>query len=289
MDLKNRILFKLTEKILLRNKRFKGIHDGESCYVFGNAKSLKYYDLSLFSDRVSIGCNSLFFHKDFSKLGVSYYYDGDPFNFYPFFKDPYTRKVVRHVLSDLYKKKIRENSDVNYFINVSDYPIQRGKNIFYSHHFGQQFSDYSDCSLDGVFSANQSALSGMIGLAIYLGFKNLTLVGCDHLMRPRSSCHFFEYGEMDKVVHPGVVSQDILVAAQEFLDLRVVTPSADYRGDIIPYIQYDELTGHSIEFKENYEIVSDEDYKILKHCSYPYLMTKNDFLNYESMPSYNVL
>ena len=198
MNLKNRILFNLTEKILLRNKKFKGIHNGESCYLFGNAKSLKYYDLSLFNDRVSIGCNLLFFHKDFSKIRMSYYYNGDPFNFYPFLRDPYTRKIVRHVLGNLYKKKISENSDVNYFINVSDYPIMRGKNIFYAHHFGQQFSDYSNCSLDGVFSANQTALSGMLGLAIYLGFKDVTLVGCDHLLRPKATEHFFEYGRIDQ-------------------------------------------------------------------------------------------
>ena len=62
---------------------------------YQKGKSLKYYDLSLFNDRVSIGCNSLFFHKDFSKIGINYYYNGDAFNFYPFFRDPYTNKIKR--------------------------------------------------------------------------------------------------------------------------------------------------------------------------------------------------
>ena len=78
MNLKNKILYNLTEKIILKNKKFKGIHKGESCYLFGNAKSLKYYDLSLFNDRVSIGCNQLYLHKDFSEIKMNYYYDADP-------------------------------------------------------------------------------------------------------------------------------------------------------------------------------------------------------------------
>ena len=285
MNLKNRILFNLTEKIILRNKKLKGIHNGESCYVFGNAKSLKNYDLSLFNDRISIACNGLHFHKDFSKIGVSYYYDGDPFNFYTFMRDPYTRKIVRNVLGDLNRKKIVENSDVNYIMDISDYPNVRGKNIFYTHHFGQQFSDYSNCSLEGVFSANQNALAGMIGIAIYLGFKDITLVGCDSLLRPTISLHFYEYGEMESKYYPTVGNEEVLIAAQEFIDLRVVSPSEEYRGDIIPHIHYTELTGRALNFKENNEIVSRNDLNVLSKCSYPYLITKSDLLKYNQINS----
>tara|TARA_B100000767_G_C19748343_1_gene529577 strand:+ start:1173 stop:2048 length:876 start_codon:yes stop_codon:yes gene_type:complete len=285
MNLKNRLLFKLTEKLILRNQKFKGIHNGESCYVFGNAKSLKYYDLSLFNDRVSIGCNQLYLHKDFSEIKMNYYYDGDPFNFYPFLRDPYTRKIVRHVLGDLYKKKMRANTDVKYFLNVSDYPNMRGKNIFYAHHFGEQFGNYRNCSLDGVFSANQSALSGMVGMAIYLGFKDITFVGCDALLRPRSSCHFYEYGMMDAINDDKVGSLDVITAAQEFVDLRVVSPNDNHQGDLIPYIQYEELTGKTPKYKENYEIISDYDLDILSKCSYPYLIKKSEFEDYNQLQS----
>ena len=147
------------------------------------------------------------------------------------------------------------------------------------HNFGEQFSGYSNCNPHRVFSANQSALSGMIGLAIYLGFKDVTLVGCDHLMRPRSSRHFYEYGVMDIVEHPGVVNQDVLLAAKEFVNIRVVTPLEDYQGDIIPHIQYDSLTGQNIEYKENYDIISEEVFKTLRESTFPFTMTKNEFLN----------
>ena len=279
MNLKNRILFQLTEKIILRNKKFKGIHNGESCYLFGNAKSLKYYDLSLFNDRVSIGCNSLFLHKDFSKIGIKYYYRGAPLDYYPFHRNPYTKKIVKHFNGhSLYKKNFHENSDVNFFIDITDYPSLRGENIFYLHNFGQQFSDYSNCNLDGVFSATQSALSGMIGLAIYLGFKDITLVGCDQLLTPKATEHFFEYGRIDQDHSPSVLSEKIVNSAQKFLNLRVVSPNSNYKGHIIEHIQYSDLTGQAEKFKENHEIISDDNLKILRSYNYNYSLTEGEFL-----------
>ena len=276
MNLKNRILFNLTKKIILKNKNFKGIHNGESCYLFGNAKSLKYYDLSLFNDRVSIGCNSLFLHKDFGDMRMSYYYIGHSFFYYPYWRNIYTGKRERNIIGSLYAAKFRENSDVNIFINVSDYPSLRGENIFYFHNFDQHFTDYVDCSLDGVFSATQSALSGMLGVALFLGFKDVTLVGCDHLLRPKASEHFYEYGMLDEV-NSSIMGQEILASAQKFVKLRVVSPSNIYRGDLIPHIQYDELTGQNPQFKENYEIISKDDLSVLINCNLPYSITEDEF------------
>jgi len=280
MNLKNRLLFTLTEKIILRNKRFKGIHNGESCYLFGNAKSLKYYDLSLFNDRVSIGCNNLYLHKDFSKIGVKYYYRGAPFTHYPFHSNPYSNNKLEKNTNGSYSYKksfFHENKDTNFFIDVSDYFSLRGKNIFYTHHFGQQFSDFSNCSVDGVFNANQNALAGMIGLAIYLGFKDLTLIGCDHLLNPKASEHFFEYGRIDQKHTPSVINEQVLNSAQKFLKLRVVSPNDSYKGHIIPHVYYSELTGKEPEYKENYEIISDDNLNILRSMNYLYSITESEF------------
>ena len=67
-DLTNRILFNISERILNRNSKFHNMHRGESCYLFGNGSSLKYFDLDQFTDRPTIGCGQLFLHRDYSKL-----------------------------------------------------------------------------------------------------------------------------------------------------------------------------------------------------------------------------
>ena len=64
MDIKNNVLFTLSKGILGKNKKFKNIHEGESCYIFGNGISLKDMDLKKFSDKTSIGCGYLFLHND---------------------------------------------------------------------------------------------------------------------------------------------------------------------------------------------------------------------------------
>ena len=270
MNIKNKLLFQLTKKIILRNQKFKDLHKGESCYLLGNARSLKYYDLSFFKNKISIGCNFLFLHKDFKKIGINYYYNGDPFFCYPYRKNIYSGNMEKNILGNLYTDKVRENSKVDFFINISDYPMLRGKNIFYLHHFGKKFTDFSDSSLDGIFNSNQNALSGMLGMAIFLGFKDITLVGFDHLLLPKASQHFYELGELDQVNTTSIISEKILNTSQKFLKLRVVTPNDNYKGHIIPHISYEELTGLETRFKENTEIIAHEDLVMLSQTNYQY-------------------
>ena len=84
----NKLLLNFFSKTLKKNKKFKDLHKGESCYIFGNGSSLKHYDLKLFNDKASIGCGALFAHKDFRHLDLKYYYVAHPLFFYKFWKNP---------------------------------------------------------------------------------------------------------------------------------------------------------------------------------------------------------
>ena len=39
--------------------KFKNLHKGEACYLFGDGPSVKYFDLKQFSDKISIPCSSI--------------------------------------------------------------------------------------------------------------------------------------------------------------------------------------------------------------------------------------
>ena len=56
--------------ILKRIQRFKDIHRGESCYLFGDGTSIKYFDLNKFTDKISIPCGFLLFHNDIYGLNI---------------------------------------------------------------------------------------------------------------------------------------------------------------------------------------------------------------------------
>jgi len=189
MNLKNKLLKSVSKKILKKNEIFKNKELGKKCFIFGNGNSLKYYDFSKFKFDTTIGCNSLFFHNDFNKLDCKYYFIPAPYIFSPIRK--FYNKYYINYLSNLYKNKIQLNNKTNFFLNLSDIIFIRGKNIYYSYHFNSKNSH----DLSQEFSYLDSSLSAMMGLAIFLGFKEVTLVGCDYLFNPYINGHFFEKGK----------------------------------------------------------------------------------------------
>ena len=57
----------IRRKLEYKNNKLENIHDGESCYIFGDGHSIKYYDISNFNDKIGIACNHFPFHKDLKK------------------------------------------------------------------------------------------------------------------------------------------------------------------------------------------------------------------------------
>ena len=64
-------------------KRFKDIHKGQTCYIFGDEPSIKWFDLSNFDDHIGIACGNQMLHNDFGKLNIKYYAIPEPWLFCP--------------------------------------------------------------------------------------------------------------------------------------------------------------------------------------------------------------
>lgn len=257
--IKNAVLSKLARKTLERNRVFEERHKGESCYLIGNGASIKYFDLERFSDKTVIGCNALFFHREFHKLNVSYYFSGHPFLYYPYWTNPYTGQRVKNTLGPLYRRKMQIYNNINYFVSLSNYFGLRTKNTYYLHHFDKAFENYQACSLSGKFTAMAGALPAMLGIAIHMGFTDITLVGCDYSFYPQAIGHFFEVDAFKDSFSNEPVSNAFLANAKRHATLRTVTPNANYRGHVLPHISYLELTGDKPVCKENHEIVKHVD------------------------------
>ena len=251
----NRLLFAFSKRLLEKNRKFKDLHLGETCYIFGNGESIKSMDLEIFNDKVSIGCNSLFLHKDFKKLDCRYYQIVPPFFFLPYFK--YYGKLQRNDISALYRKKIRDFKNVKFFTSVFNKLIIFAPNIYYEHHFGVNSSDIKNCELDGTFSFMSGATHAMIGLAIYMGFKKAVLVGVDYTFSDRFSYHFYEKGRgigkneklFDKVFFDHV---------KDKIDLLTVS-LANNKSKTLKYISYTDYTNKPERYQENIDCVDKED------------------------------
>jgi len=256
---KQKILSYIFSPILERNRRFKGLHEGETCYIFGNGASLKNMELSAFSDHPSIGLNFLCLHNDYKSLDLRYYVIVEPFFFYPFIKNPYNNKYQLNILGDLFKKALFTNTDVVLFASISNILGTIRRSTFYLHHFGIKIPSKKYMNICREFSMMNGALHAGIGLAINLGFKKAFLVGCDYLFTPSRLGHFYSYGpskvrdERDGETSP---FDDLLKEVDGLIELDVITDTGMCCD--LPYQSYLQFKNNNTSYLENTEIVQSD-------------------------------
>ena len=262
MNTFNKTLLNLFSKTLKKNKKFKDLHKGESCYIFGNGSSLKYYDLKQLNDKASIGCGALFAHKDFRYLNLKYYYVAHPLFFYKFWKNPYSKRYEKNKVGEFYRKKMALFPNIQYFTSLSNYFGIKGQNINYLYHFGQSDSLNINNQMDNVFSMMDGSLKGMIGTALYMGYTDITLVGCDYTFSPKMQGHFYERGPEKRNEGPAFIGKTLNLI-KEKVTIRTITPNEEFKGDTLSSITYKELVGDDTLYKDNYNILSEADQKEL--------------------------
>lgn len=269
MNTFNKILLNLFSSKLKRNRKFKDLHKGESCYLFGNGSSLKYYELKSFNDKACIGCNALFTHINFKDLKVGYYYIGHPLFYHKFWKNPYSKCYEKNKVGEFYRRNMALYPETQYFISLSNYFGIQGDNINFLYHFGQKNQLSVDPQMDQIFPMMDGGLSGMIGLALYLGFTDITLVGCDYTLSPKRHGHFYERGPENWNEGPAFMSK-ILNLVKYKVTICTLAPNKEFRGHVLPSITYKELLGEDPVYKDNNEIVSGGNLKKLNSMNMNY-------------------
>ena len=81
MNFVKRLVTRLAHGEVSRLDELYQRHAGEECYLFGDGISLKWMDLTQFTDRVSIMGPMGLFHKEASALRIPYYALIEPFLF----------------------------------------------------------------------------------------------------------------------------------------------------------------------------------------------------------------
>ena len=259
----NKALFALSRSNFARNLKFENLHKEETCYIFGNGASIKRMDLKNFSDKISIGCNNLFLHKDFSKLDCRYYQIPPPFIFSRFFK--YYNKFQRNYVASIYREKINFFNKINFFTSIYNKLSIRSSNIYYQHHFGEKKWDFKKCRLDNTFSFLEGATNAMIGLAIYMGFKKAILVGLDYLNIPRGEGHFYDKPtpSISKLPYNKLFFKE----AVNHIDLQLITLE-NQKSETIDFKSYSDYTGFKEKNHKNTHIVNKENLDILNKMKF---------------------
>lgn len=153
-------------------RKFKDIHKGERCFIIGNGPSLTAEDLDLISNEYTFAANKIFALFEMTKWRPTYYFSVDfsviSNNFSEINKLECKKKFI-----DLWAKKQGRRSDNSIYICSNPFYII---NIYgYKGAFIQEdISKYISSGLTVTFT--------MIQTAIYMGFKEIYLIGNDFSM-----------------------------------------------------------------------------------------------------------
>jgi len=250
--------------VVQKNSKFKDIHKGETCMIFGNAGSLKYYDFSALPKIPSIGCSYSLTDNRTKDLNMQYCVTSDPYLLYPIRHNKTYKKFQRNLIEPIMRKLILKNKGTTFFISLTNYfgffRIPENLNFFY--HFGDKTS--TSCDLGGKFAVSKGALHIMIGVAKYLGFSKAILLGCDYLGSPKLEGHFYAdvapfIGVDDKGYREGVKR------IADGIEILCIFPkgikSIDFKS-----ASFEEYFNSPEIYRENHKFIDPEYLKMMRKC-----------------------
>jgi hypothetical protein len=177
---------------MAKNKKLKDSHKGKRCFIVGNGPSLKHHDLSKLTNEQVFTVNYMMKSDDFSTLNPDYHLFFDPivFGLNPDKEDDNDKiKMI--------SKTAETNPNTTYII-----PYRRKSNfnrLFPNHKFMYVYNyktytptlKKSSC-LHRITPGFQNVILYAINSAIYLGFKEIYLLGVD-------MTGFLEHFEYNKI------------------------------------------------------------------------------------------
>lgn len=256
-----------------RLNTLQNIHRDEICYIFGDGVSIKHFNIKNFSNFKSIVCGKLYLHNDFEYLNCQYIVNCDPFFITPFFlnlknkygADPNSKNkkfLTYDPISLNLKNFIDENKNINFLVDITNYPFVNGNNVFYISRF---FRDYK---LNKIFSKLNSyemfgqTLPTAITLAIFLGFKKIYLVGCDYTHFPSRNSHWFE-NQLPKIWYKKYLNYMKAFFREATKHVKITTITLDGVSKNLEYITYKEFTNTDPIYYENSKLLTENNIRTL--------------------------
>jgi hypothetical protein len=258
-----------------------------ACYIFGDGKSLKYYDLTSFSDLPSISLGLVSLHIGSKFLNLKYSMICDPFILWPgknlyyyvkrkvketikskeYFRalsyiSPY--KLLEVSLNSISKLLFTDNKvllNSNIISHCSNYKYVKFLSNSFYYHQHLKINENIDNDPNNIF--NNKHYIGSLHFAIYfayfLGFNKIYLIGCDYLDFQPTATHWYEKGK--PVPHSGETAEKYIEYMRNFIEIKIITLNKSYGEH---FISYKDFSGNNLEYKENNEILSKKKLAMLK-------------------------
>jgi len=161
-----------------KNSELQGRNLKERCFIIGTGPSINGQNLSLLRDEICIGLNMFYLSDQYELVKPRY----------NLFSGVAVHPKVHDIYVDIYSEMDQHlHDDAEIFLNVldidylnrHDVTLERKKYFF---HFGRSWNDKENYSFDAANTLykSQNVAIMALQLAIYMGFSEIYLIGCDH-------------------------------------------------------------------------------------------------------------
>ena len=174
-------LDKESKKILTPNKQYKDKHLGKRCFIIGNGPSINKQDLSQLTNEITFTVNQLPRNNIFEKINTNYHLWVDD----RFFKIDKNKPEDMELLNVMKSVNTTNNKPVVFYKlsarkMVEEFKLNELLNIRYFQEgliFNEEFNEEFDFTK--LIPGYPTVVFYAISLAIYMGFKEIYLLGCD--------------------------------------------------------------------------------------------------------------
>lgn len=208
-------------------KKFKNIHLGKRCFIVGSGPSLNIEDLNMLKNEISFGMNSGILAVKESTWEPTYYG----------IQDEYVYKRLENEINKM------SSSGVEIFISDSVHKVfdfHGNHNIFALNYLDHKIPHLNGfgkfrCSDDCYVTVydGYSITYSLMQIAIYMGFSEIYLLGCDCNYRQEKK-HFMGYQLYDPKI--GIMGDKMIVAhkkIKEFADKKGIKIINCTRGGML--------------------------------------------------------
>ena len=200
---------------------YKNKYSGKRCFIVGNGPSLTCDDLDKISSYgdFSFGCNRIYILFDKTKWRPSFYVNQDP-------------KVIRGCIEEI---NALDSNQVKFIkaLGKTEYEVPGA--IYYDFHltyrFNKKIPKFSDDAVGGLYNGYTVTYTAL-QLAVYMGFKEIYLLGCDcNYSVDNKSIDINSYPDY-RMYDPKKVGRPPDIE-QMFISYKVVKNECENRGIVI--------------------------------------------------------
>lgn len=214
-------------------KEFKNIHEGKRCFIVGTGPSLTMDDLQLIINEYSFSVNSIVLSFPDTNWRPTYYAIQDRYG-YERLKDAIREANMPYVFNGISDKRMTPVMDIDnitFPLNLLDH----GKRI--PNHMTRFSGDAFKC----VYAGHSITYSAM-ELAVYMGFKEIILLGvdCDY---SKAINHVKAYSVQDDI-NAAYLMRESYKVARKYADehgIKILNATRNAKLDVFERVKLEEI------------------------------------------------